>query len=91
MVEAMAKSNLSQQQQSTSTPFMTEPLLTDFGYLANDKAAQEVLNGTYVPPPNTSKYVIEFLATLVIPELIKKLGPVDLTISNEITLQAVQK
>ena len=50
MVKAMAKSNLSRQQQSTSTPFMTEPLLTDFGYLANDKAAQEVLNGTYVPP-----------------------------------------
>ena len=61
---------------------MKEPLLTHFGYLANNKAAQEVLNRTYVPPSNTSKYVIEFLATLVMPELIKKLGPVDLTISQ---------
>ena len=53
MVAGMAKFNLGQQQQSTSIPFMEKPLLTDFGYMANDKAAQEVLNGTYVPPPNT--------------------------------------
>ena len=31
---------------------------------------------------NTSKYIIKFLATLVMPESIKKLGPVDLTISQ---------
>ena len=61
---------------------MTEPLLSYFGYLANKKVAQEVLNGTYVPPPNSPKYVVEFLATLVMLEAMRKLGPVDLLISQ---------
>ena len=34
MVAAMAKSDLSQQQQSATTPFMTEPLLSKFRCLA---------------------------------------------------------
>ena len=47
------------------------------------KLAQEVLNGTYIPPPNSPKYVVKFLATLVIPGSIRKLGPVDLSISQQ--------
>ena len=61
MVEYMAKSNLSRQQQSIETPFMTYPLVDIFGYLATDEVAQSVINGTYQPPPNTPKYVKEFL------------------------------
>ena len=45
--------------------------------------AQEVLNGTYIPPPNSPKYVVDFLATLVMPESIRKLGPVNLSISQQ--------
>ena len=44
---------------------MTEPLLSDFGYLAKEKVAQEAYNGTYVPLPNSSEYIVEFLAILV--------------------------
>ena len=58
MVAAMAKSNLSWQQHSATTPFMTEPLFSKFGYLTNKNVAQEVLNGTYIPPPNSSKYAV---------------------------------
>ena len=47
MVEYMAKSNLSRQQQSIETPFMTHPLVDIFGYLATDEVAQSVINGTY--------------------------------------------
>ena len=82
MVAAMAKSNLQRQQQSATTPFMTEPLLSDSGYLAHRKVAQEVLNRTYTLTPNSLKYVVEFLPTLVRPESIRKLGPVNLSISH---------
>ena len=43
---------------------MTEPLLTDLGYLADTQAAQMILDGTYQPPPGTDYY-----ATLLINEL----------------------
>ena len=82
MIAAMAKSNLSRQQQSANTLLMTEPLLSNFGYQANKNLPNKGLNGTYVPPPNTPKYVGEFLAILVMPEAIRKLGPVDLSISQ---------
>ena len=79
----MAKSNLSQQQQSIETPFMTTPLVDIFGYLAKDGVAQSVINGTYQPLPNTPKFVKEFLKTLEMPEAIIELGPVDLKTSCE--------
>ena len=53
----MAKSNLSRQQQSVETPFMTPPLVDIFGYLAKDKFAQSVINGTFIAPADTPKYV----------------------------------
>ena len=60
MVVYMAKSNLSQQQQSVKTPFMTKPLVDIFEYSAEDKIAQAVINGTFKPLADTPKYVIEF-------------------------------
>ena len=77
MIAYMAKSNFSQQQQSIENPFMTKPLVDIFGYLAEDKVAQSVINGTFQPPANMPKYNIEFLETLVMPEAIRELGPVD--------------
>ena len=62
---------------------MTKPLVEIFGYLVEDKVAQSVINGTFQPPANTRKFVIKFLGTLVMPEEIRELGPVDLTMSCE--------
>ena len=53
MVAYMAKLDLSQQQQSIETPFMTTPLMDMFRYLAEDKVAQAVINGTFIAPANT--------------------------------------
>ena len=64
-------------------PFMTEPLLSDFGYLANKKVSQEVFDGTYIPPPNLPKYILEYLDMLVMPEAMRKLGPTVLSISHQ--------
>ena len=83
MVSYMAKSNLSRQQQSVETPFMTPPLVDIFGYLAKDEVAQSVINGTFIAPADTNKYVLEFLDTLVMPEGIRELGPVKLKINCE--------
>ena len=62
---------------------MTTPLVDVFGYLAKDKVAQSVIHGTYQPPPNTPKYVKEFLQTVEMPAAIRELGPVDLSTSCE--------
>jgi hypothetical protein len=37
--------------QTSSTPFMTSPLVEDFGYLAQGPSTLAVLEGTYAPPP----------------------------------------
>jgi hypothetical protein len=38
------------------TPPMTEPLLSELGYLANTEAAERILAGNYVCPPGTDQY-----------------------------------
>ena len=50
--------------QSESTPFMTNPLVKDFGYLATTPSAENVLNGTYQPSNSTDKYTAKFLTQL---------------------------
>ena len=79
----MAKSNLNRQQQSNDPPFMTSHLVDIFGYLANDKPAMEVINGTFVPPADTLEYVLEFLEVIKMPDAMRALGPVDLNITPE--------
>ena len=81
MVSYMTNLNLLRQQQSIDTPFMTSPLDDIFVYLVNDKVAKEVLDGTFIAPESTLKYVLEFLDTLKIPDAIRELGPVDVTTS----------
>ena len=83
MVAYMAKSNLYRLQQSIGTPFMTKLLVDRFGYLAEDKFTQVVINGTFQAPADTPKYVLEFLETLVMLDTIREIGPVDLTTSCE--------
>ena len=79
----MVKSNLNRQQQSNNTPFITSPLVDIFGYLANDKLAMEVINGTFVPPDDMPGFVLEFLEVLKMPDAIRELGLVDLSIMPE--------
>ena len=60
---------------------MTEPLLDIFGYLANPKAAQQVIDGTFIPPPGTNEYVIEFLTALKKPDSIKEREEISLIVT----------
>jgi hypothetical protein len=50
--------------QSSITPMMQEPLLSDFGYLGMTPAADAVLDGTYVPPPAVDEMARNFLTHL---------------------------
>ena len=83
MIAYMAKSNLSRQQQSIETPFMTKPLVDIFGFLVENTVVQSVINGTFQSPTNMPKFVIEFLKTLEMPEIIRESGQVDLRTSCE--------
>ena len=42
--------------QCGNSPFLQEPLLTAFGYTGDTAATEQVLAGTYVPPPGTARY-----------------------------------
>ena len=62
---------------------MITPLVDIFGYLVEDKVAQSVINGTFIAPADTPKYVREFLDTLVMLDAISELGPVNMKTSCE--------
>ena len=83
MVAAMTVSNRVRQQQCLGTPSMTPPFINDFGYLANTAAAKAVIEGTYVCSPDMDPYLVEFIETLPMPESVRDLDPLDVTITCE--------
>ena len=56
---------------SDDTAFMMEPLLSEFGYRNDTQAAQEVLEGTYVPPEDISDACKKLLQGLRTPHNIR--------------------
>ena len=56
VTETLMEVNSAKYQMCNQSPFMKEPLLSDFGYFGDTAAGQAVLNGTYVPPPGTDFY-----------------------------------
>ena len=56
---------------SDDTAFMMEPLLSEFGYRNDTQAAQEVLDGTYVPPEDISDACKKLLQGLRTPHNIR--------------------
>ena len=81
MVPAMAASNLSRQQECLHTPPMLPPFTNDFGFLADTAAAQAVIDGTYIPPPEMDPYLIELLQAMKMPESIRLRGLLDTSIT----------
>ena len=91
MIRAMKDSNLLRQQQCHGTPSMTEPFLSDFGYLANTPAADAVPAGTYQPPADLDTGTKEFLTCLKRPDELLVLGPIDATVTPEQNRDAWQR
>ena len=91
MVPVIPESNKIQQEQSLDTPFMMEPLLSDFGYLANEENVKKISEGVYTPPEGTCPYTIEFIETLKMPVLIRNLKGVGLEVSAKQNKEAWRK
>jgi hypothetical protein len=76
--------------QSSDTPFMTQPLLSDFGYLADTAFTEQILQGTYQVPTDTDKY-----AALLLKELQKidssKIPSIPTTLTVEEHIDAWKK
>jgi hypothetical protein len=84
MVPAMGISNSLRQQQCTQIPFQMAPLLDIIGYLMdNNEIAQEVMDGTFIPPEGTDEVAIELLKTLKMEDSVRLLGPLDMSISPD--------
>ena len=91
MVAAIAASNEKRQKQCEGTPFMTQPLLNDFGYLANREYAEQVMQGTYEAPEGTCPYAIEFIKALKMPESIRDAKKITLEVTPEENRSAWKK
>ena len=91
MVPAIARSNRIRQEQCIDTPFMMEPLLSDFGYLVYKDNAQTVIDREYVPSQGTFLYAVEFIETLKMPRKIRELEKIGLKISAAINKSAWRK
>ena len=83
MVPVIAASNLLRQKQSEGSPFMTSPLLDDFGYLAEEEYAKQIIAGTYQIPEGTSSYAAEFIETLKMSDAVKDLGELTLNVTPQ--------
>ena len=88
IVEGFKADAIKRGSQTEDTPFMTEPLLSEFGYKADNSNAEKVLEGTYVPPPTTDEYAIKLLPHLQRPAGIKKQGPIKSDISKKEYIKA---
>ena len=55
-------------QASATTPFLQQPLVDCFGFRSSEPANSEVLNGTFIAPPNTDPYAKLLLQHLSRPD-----------------------
>jgi hypothetical protein len=68
MEDACIDENIAWFSQSHDTPPMTEPLVSDLGYLADTPESQSILDGTYIPPPGVNFYARLLLRELRMPD-----------------------
>lgn len=64
--------------QCENTPFLKEPLYSEFGRYGEGPAVEEVKNGTYSPPPGTDEVTQDFLSMCQQSEDVKKKGTIPL-------------
>jgi exonuclease III len=67
MEEVLLYVNNNKYQQCDHSPFLQPPLLDLFGFIGNSDAADQVLQGTFVPPPGTDRCTVLLLNHMVRP------------------------
>jgi exonuclease III len=75
--------NSAKYQQCDRSPFLNEPLFSDFGYLGDTPHADMVLNGTYIPPPLTDPYATLLLAHMKRPPNMPSVAPCSQFVTTE--------
>ena len=83
MEKACISENTGRFSQTNDTPPMEETMTEDIGYLAETDAKYHILNGTYVPPPDTDQYMREFIEEMRMPNSVRKKGPISTSITPE--------
>lgn len=83
MVPIIAESNRFRQQQCSGTPFMTPPLVEIFGHLASNIAANQVKNGTFIPPAGNDSVIVDLFELLKMPKVLKEKKEVSLIVTPE--------
>jgi hypothetical protein len=83
MEKACISENIGRFSQTNDTPPMEGSMIEDLGYLAETDAKYHILNGTYVPPPDTDQYMREFIEEMRMPNSVRKKGPISTSIPAE--------
>ena len=72
MENLILEANENKYRQCETTPMMTQPLLSDFGYLGiHTEAAQQVMDGEYECPPGSTPFARQVLQQFAMSDLAK--------------------
>ena len=69
--------------QSELTPPMNPNILEDVGLYAELEGAEQILNGTFVPPEDCDPYLKDFIEELQMEDWVRASGLIPTTISEE--------
>ena len=67
--------------QSSDTPFMQSPMVDILGHLADTPAAQQILDGSFIVPPEIDLYTRKMIRELRMPHSIQHSQPISSSIS----------
>jgi hypothetical protein len=89
VVEAISENNVSRFNLTILTPLMRESMSTLLGYMAVTESAEEILNGSFIPPSGTDTYTVQMLDALKRPlpsamaPTSESFGQIDTSITKE--------
>ena len=89
--KATMDSNRGRYSKCLETPPMQPPFVQDFGYVGDTPAADQVLNGSYVPPPEMNERLQELLKFARRPDNVPENPPCQQFITTEDHQQAWKK
>ena len=81
IVPACVWSNLQGQLRAIPASFLQEPLFSYISYQAEVEGADKILDGCFVPPHSTDKYSCELICEMKMPEKIRLIGLIDVTVT----------
>ncbi len=81
--QAIMDNNMEKYQQSFHTPFMQDPLRTDFSFKGLTTSSLAVLGGVYTPRDDLDDYTKSMIKELEMPDKVRALGPNNMAMDVE--------